>query len=206
MSKDKQSADGVIEELKGERGKWALNAEHDYVIKNITKPRRAATREAQIGQERDEQRAANVAGSILERIVYQRLSIIWGQPGVDFIYKYDLAAAEGTKDARAFVGGIEMDFVILSRPSNRELALEVQGAHWHGYLDGAVFADTERALIIMASGRDFSEVWEHEIALGDEYLDRRLLDLIGRTARTEREQTNREIETFLRELPKAARR
>lgn len=168
--------DGGILPIKGVRGSWGYS-KRGYLTKKITKPPRQHAEPRPYGLDPLEQRAAGVVGSILERIIYKRLATIWGRDGIDFIYKYQIGAAAGVKNARAFVGGIEMDFVVLQRPSYKELDLEVQGAHWHN--PQSLFSDQERALLILGSGRDYAEIYEYEILMGDEYLDARLLQLIG---------------------------
>lgn len=189
---------GEIEEAKGQRAASAAGAERDYFKFTNTKPRRNARRDAPIGMDELEIRADPVVGSILERIVHKRLRLIWGPPGKAFIFKYGMSGVQGVSDPRAFAGGIEMDFVILNRPSGKEMALEVQGAHWHGPSD--FYADTERALIVEASGRDYREIWEYEIMLGDDYLDNRILELIGAHGRVDRYYFERTLRQFSREL------
>ena len=201
-NRDHINAKGEIEEAKGLRSKGALNAEHGYVKINITKPRRSARRNAPLDPlAAENSRMADVAGSNLERILYKRLTVIWGREGKDFIYKYQVGAAAGVKNARAFVGGIEADFIILNRPSGKQLVLEPQGAYWHGPADFP--ADTARALRWLAMGMDFAEIWEYEFQRGDEYLDRRILELIGVSGRVavdrDKEQL-REIRRLEREL------
>lgn len=200
MPQDRINKDGGIEEAKGARGVGAIRGQHEYRVFNVTKPRRAARRPAPLDPlAAENSRMANVQGSNLERILYKRLTVIWGQEGKDFIYKYQVGAAEGVKNARAFVGGIEADFIILNRPSGKMLVLEPQGAHWHGPADFP--ADTARALRWLAMGMDFAEIWEYEFWRGDEYLDRRILELIGAQGRISwDEQAAREIRRFEREL------
>ena len=198
MPQDRYSADGGVEALKGSRGVWALKSPRRYFSDRIVKPRRNALRDRAISGDWLERRAANVVGTILERIVYQRLVTIWGPPDQAFIYKYNIGAVSGTKDARAFAGGVEMDFVILHRPSARELDLEIQGAHWHGPKDEA--SDIEKALQIMKTGRDYAEIWEYEVMLGDDYLDRRLLQIIGAQQAVAGRNTKRGVRTFQREV------
>src|SRR3990167_587723 len=89
-----------ISGVKGLRGKGALNVQRDYTTKRVVKPRRVAERDRALSGSMLEQRAANVAGTILERIVFKRLSAIWGRPEVDFVYKYQLSSVDGVKNAR----------------------------------------------------------------------------------------------------------
>lgn len=176
---DKVGLNEEVLEVKPIHGVSAVKeAQHPYLDKHIHRPRRNASRDTALGGDILERRAAQgILGTVLERIVYKRLATIWGPPEQAFIYKYNIGAVAGVKNARALAGGIEMDFVILHRPSGREQDLEVQGAHWHGPQDQS--ADLERELLLVASGRDFAEVWEWEIMIGDDFLDQRILQLIG---------------------------
>lgn len=196
---DKINRRGEIEHLKAKRGASQAGSDRDYYKLVNTKARRNARRAAPLGWDPLDLRGAGVEGSNLEKIVYKRLTEIWGPEGIAFIYKYAIGSAPGVKNARAFAGGVEMDFVILNRPSGKEMALEVQGAHWHG--PSEFYADTERALAIEATGRDYRELWEYEILLGDEYLDMRILQLIGANSRVGRHhEIERTIRSFTREL------
>lgn len=180
---------GQLLGVKGIRGE-SHYSKRDYTKREITRPVRIRRRRGSVGQDPLEMRAAGVEGSILERIVFKRLTVLYGPVNIGFIYKYQVGAVSGA-DARAFVGGFEMDFVVLNRPSGKEVALEILGAHWHGPKDQ--FADQERMLAIMGTGRDYAEIWEYEVMLGDEYLDHRIVQLVGesrasvdRTAQLER--------------------
>ena len=202
---DKVNQYGEIEEAKGLRGRSAAGAERDYFKMKETRPRRNARRAGAVGPDSLEQRMAGVSGSNLERIIFKRLETIWGPANIAFIYKYQLGSVSGVKDARAFIGGIEADFIILSRPSGRKLVLEPQGAHWHGPTDAP--ADLERQLFFMSVGMDFAEIWEYEVMLGDPYLDRRLLQLIGSSGRVSLDQeTEREIRRHERLLGEGIQR
>jgi hypothetical protein len=110
-------------------------------------------------------------GTILERIVYKRSLILFGPPGY-----FTWSAQHEEQGGRNLIGGIAIDFVYwLSRPF---LALEVQGTYWHGPF--AQYTDATRALILRGYGYRYAELGEDEVlALGDDYLDRRLLDLVG---------------------------
>ena len=165
-----------IEPAKGLRGAPAKWTRRQYVKREITKPIRGRRRKGAEGEDPLEQRAAAVDGSILERIIFKRLTVLVGPADVGFIYKRQVGSAPGV-NARTFIGGIEIDFLILQRPAGKAAALEILGAHWHGPADE--YADQERALIILAQGYDYVEIWEYEIMLGDEYLDQRLTDLLG---------------------------
>lgn len=168
---------GEILPIHAVRSVWALRRPREYVKEQITKPRRAARRIPAVGEDPDEQRAAQgIQGTLLERIVFKRLSSILGPPNIAFIYKYQLGAATGV-DARTFIGGTEVDFVVLNRPSDKQMALEILGAHWHGPAEQ--YKDTERALKLLALGFDYGEIQEWEIMMGDDYLDRRLSEVIG---------------------------
>lgn len=167
------SKTGEIQPLKGKRGKWELNVGRRYVRIDILKPRRASKRKAAIGIDPNEQRAAAVEGSILERIVYQRLELLVGLGSFD--YKKQFGSAAGV-NARVFIGGLEADFVVWRRPG-RPLVIEPQGAHWHGPTE--FYHDLERAWVFMSQGYDYAEIFEYEVWLGDEYLDHRLAALIG---------------------------
>ena len=171
---------GIIAGIRGLRGVWKLPRKRDYVARRNVRPRRAAARRAAVGVDPLEQRAASVTGSILERIVFKRLELLVGPANIGFIYKFQLGAVGGT-DARVFLGGFELDFVILNRPSAKQMALEILGAHWHGPVD--FYKDQARALSVLGVGYDYAEIEEWEIMLGDDYLDDRLSYLIGLPSR-----------------------
>src|SRR3990167_5119553 len=125
-------------------------------------------RGAEAGEDPDEQRAANVQGSILERIVYKHLLTLLGTEGWTWQYQY------GARGARIFKGGYVLDFVIYSP---RPIALEVQGAFWHG--PETKWRDIARALSVVADGFEYEEILEWEVWAGDEYLEFRLRQLLG---------------------------
>jgi very-short-patch-repair endonuclease len=184
--------DGGILETAGLRGAWATSEARGYLRTRPQIPRRNAARPKDISGNDDEFRAFSEAelgaeGSVLERIVLKRLSIIWGVMGVDFKWQ----DPEGDRS---------IDIAVYNRPSGKNLALEVQGYVWHGPF--AYYADTDRALFLMARGWDYAEIWEHEIMLGDEYLDQRLMELIGAPRRFTplREYEREEIRRFDREV------
>ena len=169
---DRQSRDGGLSGLNQLGG---LNPKRGFQRPSTGAPPRNARREKAIEFAADPLELRAVGGplgpdegSVLERIVAKRLSVIWGNYEIDFTWQ------EPVQDK-------SLDFAIYNRPSGKVLALEVQGAHWHGPKDFA--ADTERALFVIANGYDFAEVWEWEIRLGDEYLDARLMSLIGGVSR-----------------------
>lgn len=124
---------------------------------------------AHVGEDPNEQRAASVEGTILERIVYRRLLYLLGPPGAgSWDYKY------GVRNVRIFKGGYELDFLVY-RP--RMTAIEVQGARWHG--PEVKYRDVARALAVLADGYNYEEILEWEIWAGDEYLDFRLRQMLG---------------------------
>jgi hypothetical protein len=121
------------------------------------------------GADPAEQRANHtISGSILERIVYQQLLELLGPEGSQWLYK------KGLLGGRTFKGGVEIDFVI---ERFRPLALEIQGAHWHGPTN--TWKDTARALALIGEGFDYAEILEWEIWAGDVYLEYRLKEIIG---------------------------
>lgn len=125
-------------------------------------------KKAHIGVDPDEQRAANVQGTLLERIIYKKLSQLLGPEGVHWQFQY------GIKGARIFKGGFVLDFVIYYP---KQTALEVQGAFWHG--PEVQYRDVPRALAVLNEGFEYAEILEWEIWAGDQYLEFRLINLLG---------------------------
>ncbi len=121
-----------------------------------------------------EERAADVDGSILERVVYAELvSQLNGTAG--FIYK------KGALGGRLFRGGIEMDFLVTARHPN--IAIEVLGAQWHG--PSVQFADAARAIVIRGLlGEDgipivYQEINEWEIRMEPQFLEEKISRMLG---------------------------
>lgn len=175
VSRDRVNQEGTIERYKPLRGLSGVPADRGYIKARVSKPRRNAARPAPIKFAKDplELRAIGSPiseGTVLERIVAKRLSVIWGRLDIAFAFLVPVG-----------MGYNPVDFMIYKRPSGRELALEVQGAIWHG--PSSRYANVARALDIISTGRDYEEVWEWEIRMGDEFLDTRLLELIGGVSR-----------------------
>ncbi len=166
---------GELLGVRGKRGAFQYS-KRDYVTRRDVRPRRNAFRAAPVGPDPEEFRMANVEGSNLERILYKRLTLLVGEQNVGFIYKFQHGAAAGF-DARAMVGGLEADFIVLNRPSSQGLVLEPQGAQWHGPVDQ--YHDTDRAYVWIALGYEYAEIMEWEVDMGDEYVDRRLSEILG---------------------------
>ena len=187
------TAKGEISPIKGLRGAFGYSR-RTYVTTRNVRPRRRPFRKAPVGEDPQEMRAApGIEGSLLERIVFKRLELLVGPVNIGFIYKYQIGAIAGV-DARAFIGGVEADFVIINRPSQKQMALEILGANWHGPKDQ--YADQDRALTLIGAGLDYAEIEEYEINLGDAYLDHRLEELIGVSRFSVRENTDeRELRT-----------
>lgn len=112
-------------------------------------------------------------GSILERIVYKRNLFLFGAPS-----PRTWSAQRDELGGKNTVGGIAIDFVyFLSQPL---LALEVQGAFWHG--PGEAYHDASRAFIVQSFGYRYAELLEQDIvSLPDPELDRLILDAVGGT-------------------------
>lgn len=122
-----------------------------------------------VGMDADEQRAAqNIEGSILERIVYKKLQEILGPEGVAWV------SQRGIGGGRVFKGGYVLDFVV-EQP--RRVAVEVQGAFWHGA--NVEWKDAFRALAVMADGYEYVELLEWEIRAGDQFLEETMRRKIG---------------------------
>lgn len=166
--------DGGLLADRGLKGAWELPAEREYITTNVVKPRRNAPREKPqlltglelraVGSPIPQDIEGGMNRSVLEQIVGKRLEILWGPMGVAWDYQ--------KTDAGKFI-----DFAIYNRPSGKVLALEPQGAHWHG--PDEQYHDLNRILFLLSLGYDFAEIWEYEIIMGDEFLDNRLMQLIG---------------------------
>lgn len=159
-----------IQPMKRLNAESPIERKREYTRTKLEKPVRSRRpTPVRFGQDPLEQRASQyVSGSILERIVYQKLSQLLGPEGSRWQFK------EGVLNARLFAGGFEIDFVI-NNPV--PIALEVQGAFWHG--PAAAFRDVARALVLMGLGYDYVEITETDIISGDEYLEQRLVTLLG---------------------------
>lgn len=120
-----------------------------------------------------EDRAADVPGSILERVVYKELLNQLGSGG--FIFK------KGALGARLFRGGIEIDFLVTARHPN--IALEVLGAFWHG--PNVAHKDAARALVVRGLLGDdglnlqYEEITEAEIRISEAFLETKIRNILG---------------------------
>lgn len=103
-----------------------------------------------------------------ERIVYNKLVQLVGEE--NFIYQ------RADNGGRTVIGGFVLDFVITNK--RPQIALEVLGDYWHRA--ELRYADWERALEVTSLGYEYAEIWEHEILMGDSYLEQILVDIVGR--------------------------
>lgn len=166
---------GVPKKIIRKRKKARLSVRIGLKSREIIRPIRGRRRFRPLGSPDDilDTRAADVEGSILERVVYGELLRQLGLGG--FIYK------KGALGARLFKGGIEIDFLVTARHPN--VAIEVLGAFWHG--PNVQFKDAARALIIRGlPGEDglpmkYIEITEEEIRRGRRPLEVQITKIIG---------------------------
>lgn len=169
---------GKILPIRSRRSKQKVRVETDVTTTPSTgKPIRGRRRLAPVFAPDDplEPRAANVDGSILERVVYKELLAQVGING--FIYK------KTELGGRLFRGGIEIDFVVINRHPN--VAIEVLGAQWHGpelFWKDAARATIVRSLPGITDGMNlrYEEITEAEIRREAQYLEYRIQQLLGR--------------------------
>jgi len=144
--------------------------------RDIIKPIKSRRRFRPVNSPADilEDRATqSVPGSILERVVYAELVRQLGPAG--FIYKH-LGLG-----GRLFRGGVEMDFLVVSRHPN--IAIEVQGTYWHG--PSVQYKDAARAMTVRGLlGEDglpirYEEIMEEEIRRDPLWLEQRIRYLLG---------------------------
>ncbi len=165
----------MVQPLRAKRKKPRHSVRLPITGRDLVKPIRSRRRFRPFDQPDEilEGRAADVDGSILERVVYKELERQLGPAG--FIFK------RGINGARLFRGGIEIDFLITARHPN--IALEVLGAFWHG--PEVQFKDFARAITVAGlPGLDglnmrYTELTEDEIRRDQLWLEERIANIIG---------------------------
>lgn len=136
-----------------------------YGDRPITRDRRL--RPIEIGIDPLEARAANVEGTLPERIVYKKLVQLVGEQYISF------QRLEG--GGRNILGGFVLDFLITDRFP--PLVIEVLGDFWHK--PSRAFADAERMMAVTNRGYGYFEIWEHEVYHSDELTEKLLSEALG---------------------------
>jgi len=103
-----------------------------------------------------------------ERIVFKKLSEMLRSNNKFLFQRIE-------RGGRNLIGGFIIDFLVVDR--SPPIALEILGDYWHQAYEK--MADLERELAVKREGYSYHEIWEHDIYISDEYLEKILYTILG---------------------------